>query len=251
KEMTDKWPGDKIMRMQSPQQPLPLWRYLVWLLVLFGFSYYWFNVSQGQQPQTLSYTEFKDKIRADKVAMVTLQGDQVSGSLQKIDKSEATGETNIPLHFVTTLPPVNDPELISLLEQHDVEVHAKSQQTSWWIQALIGIFPWILIIGLFWYTSRKMQERMGGAGGPGGIFGFGKSRAKHFRKGESEMNFDNVAGLENAKQDLREITGYLKDPDHYRKLGAKIPKGILLMGPPGTGKTLLAKAGRRDFLSLP
>ncbi|MEA1924031.1 MAG: ATP-dependent zinc metalloprotease FtsH, partial [Pseudomonadota bacterium] len=89
----------------------------------------------------------------------------------------------------------------------------------------------------------KMQERMTGSGGPwGGIFSFGKSRAKRFRKVESELTFDDVAGLENAKRDLREITGYLKNPDHYRKLGAKIPKGILLMGSPGTGKTLLAKA---------
>ena len=79
-------------------------------------------------------------------------------------------------------------------------------------------------------------------GGAGGLFDFGKSKAKRFRRTDSKLSFDNVAGLENAKQDLNEIVGYLKDPQHYRKLGAKIPRGILLMGPPGTGKTLLAKA---------
>jgi cell division protease FtsH len=84
-----------------------------------------------------------------------------------------------------------------------------------------------------------MQKRMGGAGG---LFDFGKSKAKRFRRTDSKLSFDNVAGLENAKQDLNEIVGYLKNPEHYRKLGAKIPRGILLMGPPGTGKTLLAKA---------
>jgi len=207
-----------------------------------AFSLYWFNPVQNQ-PQKFSYTEFKDKIRANEVAKVTLQGDRVSGSLQKLDISKVAAEKKVSLRFVTTLPPVDDPELISLLEQHQVEVHARSEQTIWWIRALIVALPWLFIIGLFWYASNKMQKRMTGAGDPfGSIFGFGKSRAKRFHQGESEMTFDNVAGLENAKRDLREITGYLKNPDHYRKLGAKIPKGILLMGPPGTGKTLLAKA---------
>jgi len=99
-----------------------------------------------------------------------------------------------------------------------------------------------MILGLLWYAGRRMQERAGGFGGAGGAFGFGKSTAKRFRRGETHVTFDDVAGLANAKRDLQEIAGYLKNPDHYRKLGAKIPKGILLMGPPGTGKTLLAKA---------
>jgi cell division protease FtsH len=227
--------------VNQPQQPLPLWRYLVWILVVLVFSYYWFDLSQTQQQQTLSYTEFKEKIRAGKVASVTLQGDRVTGRLRETGTAAVDG-TSAPLRFETTLPPVDDPELISLLEQHEVDVHARSEQATWWIRALIGILPWLLIIGLFFYASRKMQERMAGGGGAGGIFGFGKSKARRFRKGGTEVNFDNVAGLENAKRDLREITGYLKDPQHYRKLGAKIPKGILLMGPPGTGKTLLAKA---------
>ncbi len=223
-------------------QLLPWWRYLIWFFVILAFSLYWLNPDQNQ-PQKFSYTEFKEKVRANEVARVTLQGDQVSGSLRQIDLSKAADEKKVPLRFVTTLPPVDDPELISLLEQHRVEVHAISEQTIWWMRTLIGVLPWLLLIGLFWYASGKMQKRMTGADSPwGGIFGFSKSRAKRFRKGESELTFDNVAGLENAKRDLREITGYLKNPDHYRKLGAKIPKGILLMGPPGTGKTLLAKA---------
>lgn len=87
-----------------------------------------------------------------------------------------------------------------------------------------------------------MRKGLGGIGGGDGIFDFGKSRAKRFRRSDSQLTFDDVAGLENAKRDMREIVGYLKDPERYRKLGAKIPKGILLMGPPGTGKTLMAKA---------
>ena len=241
--MTTKKMTSNEMGPGSPQQQsLPWWRYLVWFLFLVVFSYYWFGLSQSPQPQTLAYTGFKDKVRAGEVASVTLQGDRVSGYLQQMDPAAVADETKAPLRFATTLPPFNDPGLISLLEEHGVEVHAESEQIHWLVQALIGILPWLLIIGLFWYASRKMQERVVGGGAQGGIFGFGTSRARRFLKDESEVTFDNVAGLENAKRDLREITGYLKHPQHYRKLGAKIPKGILLMGPPGTGKTLLARA---------
>jgi cell division protease FtsH len=155
--------------------------------------------------------------------------------------SSTQADSKLSARFVTTLPPVPDPGLISLLEQHEVQIHAVSGEANWLTKAMIGILPWILIIGLFWYGTRRMQKSLGGIGGAG-LFDFGKSRAKRFRQQDSELSFDDVAGLENAKRDLYEIVGYLKDPQHYRKLGAKIPKGILLMGPPGTGKTLLAKA---------
>jgi len=241
--MTNKQPADKPKGSVNIQpQLLPWWRYLIWFFVIMAFSWYWASPVQNQS-QIFSYTEFKNKVRDNEVASVTLQGDRVSGSLQQFNVSTETSLKTVPLRFVTTLPPVDDPELISLLEQHRVEIHARSGEAVWWVRALIGVLPWLLIIGLYWYISGKMQGRMTGTGGPwGGIFSFGKSRAKRFNKGESGVTFDDVAGLENAKLDLREITGYLKNPDHYRKLGAKIPKGILLMGPPGTGKTLLAKA---------
>jgi len=235
---TEHKPGQDSMA----QQPLPWWRFVVWLLVIFLFSYYWFDAAQQPQQQTLTYSEFKTKVRAGEVASVTLQGDRISGTLKESAPTVRGAEQPPPLRFVSTLPPVDDPELLPLLEERGVEVRAESAQTPWLATALIGILPWILIIGLFWYASKKLQERMAGSEGPGGIFSFSKSRAKRFHKGASNVTFDDVAGLENAKRDLREITGYLKDPARYRKLGAKIPKGILLMGPPGTGKTLLAKA---------
>ena len=238
KQASNKTRGAAVTRLQL----LQWWRYIAWFFVILAFSWFWSNPGSNQ-PQKFSYTEFKNRVRANEIASVTLQGDRVSGSLRQIDVSRTAADKKVSLRFVTTLPPVNDPELIPLLEQHRIEIKAISEQAIWWIRALIGILPWLLIIGLYWYASGKMQERMSGTGGPwGGIFGFGKSRAKRFHKGESELTFDNVAGLENAKLDLSEITGYLRNPEHYRKLGAKIPRGILLMGPPGTGKTLLAKA---------
>ncbi len=223
-----------------PQQ-LSWWRYLAWFFVLVIFSWYFLNTeSDGQQ--ILSYSEFKISVVEDQVARVRLQGDHVVGEFHQPRTSSTDGDSKLSVRFVTTLPPVQDPELISLLEQHNVEIHAVSGESNWLTKALIGVLPWILIIGLFWYGTSRMQRSLGGLGGSSGLFDFGKSRAKRFRQQESDLSFDNVAGLENAKRDLYEIVGYLKDPQHYRKLGAKIPRGILLMGPPGTGKTLLAKA---------
>ena len=224
----------------QPQQ-LAWWRYIVWFFVIFAFTWYWLYPADNNQ-QILSYSEFKASVTADQIAWVELQGDRVSGEFRQPRTPSTIGDSKLLTRFVTTLPPVQDPELISLLEQHDVDIHAISAEAHWLVKALIGVLPWILIITLFWYASHKMQQRLGGIGGASGLFDFGKSRAKRFRQTDSELTFDNVAGLANAKRDLYEIVGYLKDPQHYRKLGAKIPRGILLMGPPGTGKTLLAKA---------
>ena len=224
----------------QPQQ-LPWWRYLAWFFVLVIFSWYFLN-TEGDGQQTLSYSEFKISVAEDQVARVRLQGDRVAGEFHQPRTASSDGDGQLSTRFVTTLPPVQDPELIPLLEQHNVEINAVSGEANWLTKALIGVLPWLLIIGLFWYGTSRMQRSLGGLGGPSGLFDFGKSRAKRFRQQDSELSFDDVAGLENAKRDLFEIVGYLKEPQHYRKLGAKIPKGILLMGPPGTGKTLLAKA---------
>jgi cell division protease FtsH len=231
------------------QTPLPLWRYIVWILVLLAFSWFWFGIGQAPQRQELAYTEFKDRVRAEEVASVVFKGQAVLGEFRGAVRQEPAAPVRgrmqdseaVPVMFTTTLPPVDDPDLITLLEEHRVEVRAEAEQMSWWASALINLLPWLLIIGLFFYASRKMQERMLG-GGPGEVFGFGKSKARRFRRGSMEVGFDDVAGLENAKRDLHEIIDFLKDPERFRKLGAKIPKGVLLMGPPGTGKTLLAKA---------
>jgi len=241
--MTDRKPGsDPEGAFNTVQQQLPWWRYLIWFFVLVIFSWYFLDTGTDDSRQILSYSEFKTLVAEDQVARVKIQGDQVAGEFLQARMTSAQAGGKSSLAFVTTLPSLADPELISLLEQHDVEIHAVSGEAHWLSKALIGVLPWILIIGLFWYASNRMKRSLGGLGGSSGLFDFGKSRAKRFRQSDSELSFDDVAGLENAKRDLYEIVGYLKDPEHYRKLGAKIPRGILLMGPPGTGKTLLAKA---------
>jgi cell division protease FtsH len=237
--MTNNQPGNNPQGPQYQEQPqLPWWRYLVWLVVLVVFSSYWMGPAEDGR-QTLSYSKFKAEVVAEQIDWVEFQGDRVSGEFRNIGMPATAGDSKLSARFITTLPPIQDPGLIPLLEQHEVEIRAVSGEAHWLVKALIGVVPWILIIGLFWYVSNRMQKRLGSAGG---LFDFGKSKAKRFRRTDSKLSFDNVAGLENAKQDLNEIVGYLKNPEHYRKLGAKIPRGILLMGPPGTGKTLLAKA---------
>lgn len=253
--------NDPLKKATGPAnaQSLSWQQLLLWFLAFFLFAWYWFDLDKGDEPKEFSYTQFKQKVRANEVITVTLQGDRVFGTMQQVetvqapDEQKSTVERKTTVGFVTTLPPVNDQALMPLLEQHNVEVYARSEEVAWWLRALLGMLPWLLLIGLFWYGTRKMQERLAG-GRTAGIFGFGKSKAKRFNKGTSHVTFDDVAGLENAKRDLREISGYLKDQERYRKLGAKIPRGILLMGQPGTGKTLLAKsvAGEADvpFFSI-
>jgi cell division protease FtsH len=241
--MADQAPGNN----EPKRPPLPpetpgqlALRYLAWALAISAFMYYFWSTSADRSAyQAITYTQFKDKVRADAVARVTMQGDHISGvyrtTASSVDKDRRAAATR----FTTILPPVTDPELMPLLEKHHVVVEAKSTQASWWLQALIALIPWILIIAVFFFVSRKLGDRFSQGGS---LFGFSKSRARRYSKGSMKLNFDDVAGLENAKMDLREITAYLKEPDRYRKLGAKIPRGILLMGPPGTGKTMLAKA---------
>ncbi|MGH9358636.1 MAG: ATP-dependent zinc metalloprotease FtsH, partial [Terriglobia bacterium] len=228
-------PGPKL----NPPRPQPHWPgFVIYLVILVLLIYAFSSILRGpHQQQQISYTEFKQEISQGKVARITMEGKQVTG----VYKTKAQSKHKQPPKiFKTVLPPVNDPDLMKLIEKNHVTLNAVVQTTSLWTEALIWILPWILIIGIFVYAERRMRRQMGG--GVGGIFGFGKSKAKRYHKGPSDVTFNDVAGLINAKRELQDIIEYLKNPQRYQKIGAKLPRGILLMGPPGTGKTLLAKA---------
>ncbi len=223
-----------------------LWQNLLWFLLAWLIISYFFNMFRpAAEIQKFSYTEFKNDVRSGRVAEVTLQGNNISGKLKaKTESKQLQGKNNSNTNstndlFSTLKPDMEDPDLLPLLEKKDVIIKVKSQEQPWLLRLIINLLPWILIVGFFIYSTRKFQERMGSRGG---IFGFSKSKAKLYEKTISDVKYDDVAGLDNAKKELHEIIDYLRTPSKFQKLGGELPKGILLVGPPGVGKTLLAQA---------
>ena len=240
----------------TPHQPVPgpagdrrlMWTRLFWFLMLLLLLSYAFNPFGGTDRAELSYSTFKDLVKQGRISSVDVQGDDISGtfaheySIVSADKKD-TARYN---EFTTTKPSMTDPELLPALEKNNVTIKAESSGNSWFGPFLIMMLPWVVILGYFYYLRRKVQNAQGKQGmgmfGGGDLFGIGRSRAKRFQKSKTNVTFADVAGLENAKQDLREIIDYMKEPKKFAALGADIPKGVLLMGPPGTGKTLLSRA---------
>jgi len=214
----------------------------IWLLVSYFFQG-WTTPDQRELP----YTQFKEIVTQGRITEVTLQGNTIKGAMTptQAEKDKAKKEQKERVepekqYFITRVPQFGDPELLQLLESNNITVYVKSSEQPWFISVLVGLLPWILIIGIFLYTSKKMRERLGG--GLGGPFSFAKSKAKLYKKSKTSVTFDDVAGLDNAKKELEEIIEFLKNPEKFQKIGAKLPRGILLVGPPGTGKTLMARA---------
>ena len=218
----------------------PLWKYIIFFIFLwFAISY----LSQffSEKSVELPYSGFKQQVINENVKKIIIQGDQINGDFKSVyisDKDSVKYKK-----FYSIIPNIDDPELIGLLEKHNVIIEAKSEDNSWLWYILILILPWVLIIGYFIFMRKRLQGKMKDFMGQGsGLFGIGKSKAKRYKRSESSVTFEYVAGLTNPKKDLQEIIDYLKDPEKYKRIGADVPKGILLMGPPGTGKTLLARA---------
>jgi len=207
-------PSDGGQQGQQPQfqQDLqPKWVRLLWFAVLLMAVLYVTQTLFNPQVNTIPYSQFKNKVRQGEVAEVTMQGHQITGRYKSGGGEAADNRRRGPgkaMPFETIAPSMQDPELIDLLEKKDVTIHAKSTKQSWFVNLLIAILPWVVIIGAFFYFSKKFQDRMGGGPG-GGIFGFGKSKAKQFEKSMSDIQFEDVAGLENTKKELQEIIGFL------------------------------------------
>jgi len=222
------WPQSD-MDNQSKPRPNSSSHWFALLFTLFFLALYTvFDSSRSSRPVEISYSEFKQAVDGGRVRQVTLSPDRVSGEW-------SAGQNG---RFRAVLPPWQDPQLLPLLEQKGVTIKGQSSESPFWLRAVIAVLPWLLLFVFFLYSSRMMAQRMGGSG----LFDFSRSRAHRYDKSRIRVKFDEVAGVDVAKQDLLEVIDYLKHPQKYTRIGARVPHGILMMGPPGSGKTLLAKA---------
>jgi cell division protease FtsH len=271
--MENQQPNPKIDPQQqkgSPPQPGPPlspWReFLTWLLILIFFTIWYVNVLRPKpRPEVnLPYSAFLDQVRASNVAKVHIVGDEITGFFAKpvpwheskedtiasVPPNPRTSPATKPssgqsssaasptyTEFQTTFPSaIGDPNFISMLEAHKVVVDVSQPSSPFFLELLVNWFPMLLLIGFFWWMGMKAAQNQAG------LFGLRRSKARRYNEGLSKVTFDDVAGADEAKSDLQEEVDFLRQPLKYHNVGARIPRGVLLVGPPGTGKTLLARA---------
>jgi len=211
------------------------------LLGWYLFQYFFNSSSSSTSTNVIEipYSTFYQQVQAENVKSVTFQGQDATGQFKQpvtvTDTSTGTTKTGTSFHF--TQLPNGDPNLTTLLNTNHVSYSAKPPaDNNTLINVLINFLPWILVIGVFFFIARRATQ------GQQNIFSFGKSKAKVILEDKPSTTFADVAGVDEAKNDLVEVVDFLKTPTKFQRLGGKIPRGILLVGPPGTGKTLLARA---------
>ena len=201
---------------------------ILWLIIAAVLVTVMNNFSSPTEPQTLNYSQFIEQVKDGGVQKVTIEGFTITG----------IGTDGKP--FTTVRPMIEDRGLIGDLINNNVTVEGKKpEQQSIWTQLLVASFPILVIIAVFMFFMRQMQ---GGAGGKGGPMSFGKSKARLLSEDQVKTTLADVAGCDEAKEEVGELVEFLRDPGKFQRLGGRIPRGVLMVGPPGTGKTLLAKA---------
>jgi len=227
-------------RLSRQEKPRPFRRPRFWILVGLLLALNWYLVSMADRVPAapdVAYTEFRSQVEAGNVAQVTSTGDRIQGEFRRAIQVPGDNGPSSTVRFETQRPAFADDDLIGLLTDHDVVVNAKplTFQRPLWQTLLLGFGPTLLLVGLFVLLLRR-------GGGLGGVGGLGRSRARRYEHGTGRTTFVDVAGIDEAEQELVEVVDFLREPAKYARLGGVIPKGVLLSGPPGTGKTLLARA---------
>ncbi len=225
-----------LVTMRSLWQRQPLWRILVpMLLINYLLTYVFFSTPAAV---AIPYTVFKQQVEAGNVTDVISTGDAIRGTFKTALTYPADREgARSSQSFVTQRPVFADQALEQRLEETGVVIDAVDQDASSWFTVLISFGPTVALIGAFIWLSRRAATAAGG-----GLVGLGKSRAKRYDDAQGTVTFHDVAGIDEAENELLEIVDFLRNPSKYQRLGGTMPKGVLLIGAPGTGKTLLARA---------
>ncbi len=216
----------------------------LWILIFFFFllaANYIGNQSGPQHVKPISYSEFLTKVNNNSLSEVTFVGNQLYGtSKEEVGSSEDKKSSDKgKISYQTQLPPVENPKLLDALETKDIKITVKEDNSESWFNIIAAILPWILIFGFFWWSSRSISKRMGGMGKAPFM---GQEKNHKIDPTKSNITFKDIAGSDHSKADLEEVVSFLKNPDRFTKMGATLPRGVLMIGPPGTGKTLMAKA---------
>lgn len=227
---------------EQKKNTLPTWTTVALFILAFVLLYFLFVIPELTEKKSyeISYSQFKQLLAEGRINEVVLRGHMADGTLYESAPLGPRGE--MAKKFKTRIPEFGDEELMPLLKTKGVTLHVGRAEGEGGWALLLAFLPWLIFIGLFYWILIRTYRRIGGGlGGPGGeLEKFLRTSAKEAKI--PEVTFDDVAGQENAKREVQELVDFLKNPEQFRRLGAEVPRGILLMGAPGTGKTLLAKA---------
>jgi cell division protease FtsH len=238
--MADKPPTREPQRTPGAPTPPPppsgtSRQMLILLALMLGAMWFWKTTSEEAAQPAIPYSQLYKWIDEGKVASVMIDGEVVDATLKNPETIDGRQIKDLRTNVVP-----NDSSLLPLMHEKGVKITVKSQKQPFAVQVLFTLLPWVLIIGLWFWMSRRAQGMLGAGGPLGSLI---KNRSRQFDKATSvNVTFDDIAGLKAAKTDLQEIVQFLKEPERFRRLGGKVPRGVLLAGPPGTGKTLLARA---------